>query len=276
MCVASSVLFGLMAFAARQAAAVMTGPQVALARFLGSVVCVIVLFLVRGEKLDVRNPRPLVVRGVFGGGAVLLYFLSIEHIGVGLATLLNFTSPVFTALLSRIFLGEPLRPRTLGGLALAMTGVVLVLAGGRGIAHPASLGWLAVGLGSAACSGVAVTAIRAARRTDGALAIFGSFAVFGVLVTAPVALAQPLPGAPGPALLGYLAAVIVLSVVAQLLMTSALRWVDAPTSGVVAQITVVISLVLGVAVLGEPLTVLSALGSALTIGGVIVAVYSTT
>lgn len=273
MCVGSSVLFGLMAFATKRAAGVWTGPQVALARFVGSVLCVAAIVAVQRKLPPLGNWRPVVLRGVFGGFAVLLYFLCIEHIGVGLATLLNFTSPVFTALLSRLFLGERLRKQTLAGLLVALTGVTLVLLGGRGIEHPAALGWLAVGLGSAACSGVAVTAVRAARRTDTALTVFASFSGFGVLCTLGPALASPF-AVPGPAMWGYLVVIVLFSVVAQLLMTSALRWVDAPTSGVIAQITVVITLVLGVLLLGEALTALSAAGSALTIIGVVLAVYT--
>jgi len=273
MCVGSSVLFGLMAFATKRAAGVWTGPQVALARFVGSVLCVAAIVAVQGKLPPLGNWRPVVLRGVFGGFAVLLYFLCIEHIGVGLATLLNFTSPVFTALLSRLFLGERLRMQTLAGLVVALTGVTLVLLGGRGIAHPAALGWLAVGLGSAACSGVAVTAVRAARRTDTALTVFASFSGFGVLCTLGPALASPF-AVPGAAMWGYLVVIVLFSVVAQLLMTSALRWVDAPTSGVIAQITVVITLLLGVLLLDEALTALSAAGSALTIIGVVLAVYT--
>jgi drug/metabolite transporter (DMT)-like permease len=40
-----------------------------------------------------RRVDLLLYRGVFGGVAALLYFLAIQHIPMGLATLLNFTSP---------------------------------------------------------------------------------------------------------------------------------------------------------------------------------------
>ena len=47
------------------------------------------------------NLRPrrwgwVISRGVFGGIAVLLYFTCIEKIGVGIATLLNYTAPVWS------------------------------------------------------------------------------------------------------------------------------------------------------------------------------------
>jgi drug/metabolite transporter (DMT)-like permease len=272
MCVGSSVLFGMMAFSARIASDSATGAQVAMMRFIGSVVMVGIIVLLWRRPLAPSRFVPLVVRGVAGGTAVLLYFLAIAHIGVGLATLLNYTSPVFTAVLSRVVLGEPLRPRTVIGLAIAMGGVAMVLLGGRDLAHPAAVGWILLGLLSAALSGVAVTAIRVARRTDGALEIFASFAVFGILCTAPVAVTGPMPHLDGIAAVAMVA-VVLASTGAQLLMTTALRWVDAPTSGVIAQITVVASYALGVGFLGEEVTALSLAGSAVTMGGVIVAVW---
>ncbi len=272
MCVASALSFACMAFAARLASAWATGAQIALVRFVGSILVIAGLFALRR-----RSPRPvrwvpLLVRGAFGATAVLLYFLAIAHVGAGLATLLNYTSPVFTALLSRAWLGEPLRRPTIAGLAIAMSGVVLVLAGGRGLPHPAAALWIAGGLVSALFSGVAVTAIRVARRTDGPLEIFASLSIFGVLATAPLALSATMPP-PSVKLLVALAVVIVASSAAQLLMTTALRWVDAPTQGVVAQLAVVVAYGLGVGFLGERVTPMSLAGSLVTLAGVVLSIW---
>jgi drug/metabolite transporter (DMT)-like permease len=58
-------------------------------------------------------------------------------------------------------------------------------------------------------------------------------------------------------------------------MTFTLRWVDAMTVGVISQLAVIISMALGAAFIGEIITPAAALGSALTIGGVIGVVYVT-
>jgi|SRR6185437_6053805 len=272
MCVASALSFACMAFAAKLASAWATGAQIALVRFLGSLVVIACLAALRRRWPRPIRWAPLLVRGAFGATAVLLYFLVIAHVGAGLATLLNYTSPVFTALLSRAYLGEPLRRATIVGLAIAMIGVVLVLAGGRGLPHPAAVAWIAAGLVSALFSGVAVTAIRVARRTDGPLEIFASLATFGVLTSAPVGLSAGLP-TPSAALLAALAVVILASSAAQLLMTTALRWVDAPTMGVVAQLAVVVAYGLGVGFLGERVTPMSLAGSLVTLAGVVLSIW---
>ena len=69
-----------------------------------------------------HNWRGLFWRGAFGGAAVLCYFLAIEHLPVGMATLLNYTAPVFTALWAWLFLGERSALPALGALALTTGG----------------------------------------------------------------------------------------------------------------------------------------------------------
>ena len=64
------------------------------------------------------------MRGAYGGAAVLFYFIGIAHLPVGIATLLNYTAPVFTAIYAALFLGEAITRATLGALALTSVGVV--------------------------------------------------------------------------------------------------------------------------------------------------------
>src|SRR5438132_10206018 len=97
----SSLMFGTMALIAKKAA--LPGAQIAFVRFLVGVAGVGIAALV--IQMRVRNWRGLFLRGAFGGGAVLCFFTSIEHLPVGLATLLNYTSPICTVLWAAIFLG---------------------------------------------------------------------------------------------------------------------------------------------------------------------------
>ena len=106
------------------------------------------------------NPLPhLVLRGLFGGAAVLCYFLTIEHLPVGIATLLNYTAPVFTAVWAALLLREPLDASAVGALALATCGVVLVSLGTSRNAPVGASYWLMVGAISAVLSGAALTGV---------------------------------------------------------------------------------------------------------------------
>jgi drug/metabolite transporter (DMT)-like permease len=267
MMAASSVCFALMAFAAKLAAARLSGGEIAFCRFAFMLIPVLAIPRIGRKAVEFQRLDLLAYRGIFGGVAVLLYFLAIAHIPVGIATLLNYSSPVFSVVFAALFLGERADRRLLIPLAAALLGLTLTVTGNPGDASFHFGRWEMVGMASGVLSGAAVTAIRAARRTEGSWAVYGSFSLCGLLATAPFAL----PGfsAPTPREWLLLAAVGGASVVAQLLMTWAYRWVTNLQAGVISQLTVVISMLLGVVFLDDRLTPVQVLGCALTLGGVI-------
>ncbi len=267
----SAVCFAVMALAAKMVSAELPGAQVAFLRFAVMMVPILAVPSVAKKAFTFQRLDILLYRGVFGGIAVLLYFLAIEHVPVGIATLLNYSSPIFSVAFAALFLGEAVDRRLLVPLLTAVTGVVLVALGGAEGGGLRFGLWEAVGIGSSILSGAAVTAIRAARRTEGSWAVYGSLTLFGLLATAPFGLAGfERPGAREWLLL---AAVGITSVVAQLLMTYAYRWVTNLQAGILAQLTVVLSMFLGVVVLGDRLRPLQLLGSAFTLLGVVGVVW---
>lgn len=266
--VASSSLFGVMAFIAKLASARIPGAEVAMLRFVVGFLPLILVPSIRRKSFAWTRLDLLFYRGFFGGTAVLFYFLAIAHIPVGIATLLNYLSPVFAGIYAAAFAGEPLRARIVVPLFVTLTGVWLVLGGG---AHGQSLfglgKWELVGLLSAVCSGAAVTAIRVARRTENSWAIFSSFSLFGVIVTAPFALWNWVAPTPYEWLLLVLVGLV--SIAAQMLMTHAFRWVQTLIAGVISQMGVVVAMLLGTIFLAERLTPRSLAGSIVTLAGVI-------
>jgi drug/metabolite transporter (DMT)-like permease len=263
--VVSSLAFGLMAFFAKWATRRLPGPEVALTRFLiGVVACGAAA--AAGVRLRPVNWIGLALRGLFGGAAVLLYFTAIAHLPVGTATLLNYTAPIYTAILAAIFLRERVPWTTAFALLVAFGGVMLVV---RGNAPPGELGfgrWELCSLASALLSGAAVTTIRAVRRTDGSWEIFAAFCVVGVAATLPSSIKAWVSPTPFEWLL--IAAVGGLSIFAQVLFIHALKYVRAATSGVVSQLTPVTALACGVLALGDRPAPLALVGSAVTLGAV--------
>jgi drug/metabolite transporter (DMT)-like permease len=267
--VSAALVFAVMAVLARAVADRLPGPEVALVRFLvGLLACALAAVRVR---MHARNKLGLLLRGAYGGTAVLLYFLAIAHLPVGIATLLNYTMPVFAALYAAVVLGEPVTRGTLVALALTTLGVALVI---TGTAPAGEIGfgvWHLVGLGSAVLSGAAVATIREVRKSDGSWEIFAAFCIAGVLVTAPPAVAQWVWPTPGE--WAVLVGVGLSSLVAQLLMTHALRYVRAAVGGVIAQLTPVASMALGWMFLGERFGGLALAGAAITLAGVTLGTY---
>ena len=262
--VLASLLFAVMAVLAKKVAHRLPGPEVAFVRFsIGLLACVVASTQIR---LKANNKWGLLMRGGFGGGAVLLYFLAIEHLQVGIATLLNYTAPVFTAVYAVAFLGELVTPATFGALGLTTVGVGLVLKGTAPVGSFGIGGWQWVGIASALLSGAAVATIREVRKTDGSWEIFAAFCVGGGVMTAIPTVA----GWVSPTWFewGALLVIGLISVVAQLLLTYALRFVTAAGAGIIIQLTPVAALTLGWILFEERMAGLAVVGAAITLAGV--------
>jgi drug/metabolite transporter (DMT)-like permease len=260
----SSLAFSVMAVIAKAAAARLPGPEVAFVRFVFGIAACAAISLRR--PMRPRNKTGLFLRGVFGGGAVLCYFLAIEHLPVGIATLLNYTAPVFTAIWAALFLGEALDAPSVGALLLATAGVVLVSLGTSGSSAAPVTEWMLVGALSAVLSGAAVAAIREVRKTDGAWETFAAFCLAGAVITGVPGIRGWVP--PSPREWWLLAAVGASAVVAQMGLTWAMRYVRAAPAGIVQQLTPVGALALGWMVYGDRISALSAAGAALALTGV--------
>ena len=263
---AAGLLFGLMAALARlgsTGAGGFTGPQMAFARMaIGTGMCLL-LFRLRPGTFRPVNARLLVTRGLLGGAAVVLYFLSLSRIPAGQATLLNNAFPVLATVISFWTLEE--RPTIHLGVALcaATLGMALVLGDGS---LPTALGWgEAAGIGSAILGAGAVTSIRALRATDNAFTIFFAFTLGGMAVSLPFALSAWPPL--GPVWLLALG-VGVVSFAAQILMTDAYGALTVPEAAVWQQLTPVASYLWALLLLGERLSAAGALGALLGVGGV--------
>jgi drug/metabolite transporter (DMT)-like permease len=233
----AGVLFGLSAVLARLATrGGMSGGQVTFVRFALGALAIGAVFALRPGTFRPRRTGLLVARGAFGGVAALLYFVSIEHIPAGEATLLNNTFPIFAVLLSLVLLDERPTFHLWVALLLASSGVFLVLGGGD---VSVGLGWGEVaGVLSAAAGGAAVTAIRALRASDNAPTIFFAFALGGLAVSAPYAFtAWHVTTAGWAAALGVAA----VAFMAQLLMTEAYGALSVPEAALWQQLTPIAS-----------------------------------
>ena len=264
---AAATLFGLMAFSAKVASSRIGGPQVAAIRMAVGLLPALVVPRWRHAATHFHRLDLILYRGFFGGLAVMLYFLAIEHTNVGVATLLNYTAPIWSGLFSMFFIGERFSARVLIPLPIALAGIVLVVHAHAAPGDVFGFGrWEIVGAASAVASGFAVTAMRAARRGENSWSVYASFCLLGLLVNLPLAIRDW--RTPDAAEWLAIFATAMFAMGAQLLMTFSLRWVDAMTVGVISQLAVLVSMALGSIFLGDRITLAAAIGAALTIGGV--------
>ena len=266
--VLSSIFFALMAVLARHLSKQLPAFQLSFIRFAIGSALMTTLFLIQRTPPDARHAPKLLLRGLFGTGAVLTYFVAIERLGSGPATVLNYCSPIYAAFFASVFLGE--RPSGLArvGLGLATAGAVLVSVATGEFSTPLHPGVGGVaGLASGLFGGAAITVIRSLRKDTNAQTVFFSFSIVGLIITTPLALPGwvPLEGALFPLVL----VMGLLSAGGQLLFTLGMGFTSASAGSATTQLVPVLAWILGITVLAEPVTFLSAAGALLCVGGVV-------
>src|SRR5579859_107319 len=119
----SATSFGIMAFCAKIASRNLAGPEVAFMRMAAGILPVVFVPHYRRAALHFHRIDLILYRGFFGGLAVMLYFIAIQHTTAGLGTLLNYTSPIWSGIFSLLFISEKISPRVLIPLPIALLGI---------------------------------------------------------------------------------------------------------------------------------------------------------
>lgn len=266
--VLSSLFFAAMAVLARHLSKQhVPAVQLSFIRFVIGSVAMGAFFLAQRQPPDLKHGRKLLLRGLFGTGAVLTYFVAIERLGSGPATVLNYCSPIYAALFASLFLHERPSGFTRIGLGLATVGAVLVAWATGEFSKPLEpgLGGLA-GIASGMLGGAAITVIRSLRQDTNAPTVFLAFSGVGLIITTPMVALHwvPLEGA----LLPLCLVMGVLSVGGQMLFTLGMGYTTAAAGSATTQLVPVVAWALAVTLLGEPIGAISAAGALLCVGGV--------
>lgn len=256
------------AFLARAAVG---APEAVFARFAISAFLLTLICLVRRRGLTSAQPGVLLLRGVLGGAAVLLYFTSIQEAGAARGTLLNYTYPIWANLFGW-FLGYRPPSRFWFGLALALVGVyfVIVPAGGWG-GGSLGRGELA-GLLSGLLAGGAVLTIKKLRETDDSLSIIASFTFFGLIISLPFAEIGEVQRLGEPQILPFTLAVGATAFLGHVFFTRGYAGVSVPIATLLSLLVPLVAAVSGALVLGERMTGRLLGGAALILVALVLAV----
>lgn len=267
----SSLFFGLMAVMTRLLAGQVPAAQIAAVRFAIGVLGCVVIYAAQRRLPNLTQWRLLLVRGVFGGLAVVTYFFAIERLGAATATVLNYSSPIYAAVFAAWFLKETSTAIKRLGLLVATAGAVLVTFSSGSAANPfvPDLGAIA-GVFSAVAGGAAMTAIRRLRNDTDALTIFLGFCIAGFLVSAPLAAPTWVP-LEGRALMICIA-VGLLSIAGQLIFTWGMGFTSATSGSATTQLVPAVAWVLALVWLHETANPLGVFGAVLCVSGVLLGV----
>jgi drug/metabolite transporter (DMT)-like permease len=242
--------------------------QVVLLRHAVGVLGIGLFFLLRKRRPLMVRRRLLILRGVLGGATVLTYFHAIEHLGAAPATVLNYVGPVYAAAFATLFLGERQTKRTIAGLTLGTLGSISVaLASASGSGTGSLLGAMS-GLVSGVLAGAAMATVKAVREEVDAGTIFLAFSVVGGLMSLPFAMADWVPLSLGDATV--VLTVGALALIGQTIYTWGMGYTSATSGSATTQLVPILSWVLAVTLLQEPVVPLSAFGALLCVLGVVV------
>jgi len=173
-----------------------------------------------------RTTRPglTLLRGLFGGLSMLAWFYTLSLIPVGDATALSFTVVIFASIGAVLFLGERVGLRRAIAIAIGIVGTLVILRPG---AQAISLGAVTAIFASVTWAAALLT-VKVLSRTDSPTTIvFYSSITFTALALGPAIYFWTWPD---PYQLAMLVSIGLLTLAAQMCMTTAVR--DAETTAI--------------------------------------------
>ena len=212
-----------------------------------------------GVDFKPGNPRLILWRSAVGLVAMQCFFWSLKEVSLGQATILLYTAPLFTVLLSRQLLGERRQRGTIPVTSIAFVGIVLIV----GPSIPAVKWGTFAALASGFLAALAYLAVRKLRSNDTPSRIVFWFSVLAMIGSAPFALHDGLPH--GGKAWGLLLGVGLMAAGGQLSMTRAYRFEKASVVAPLSYLTVVLSYLLGFVFWSDVPTIVAAMGVLLVV-----------
>ncbi len=126
----ASVAFSLMALGVKWAGRWIPFIEIVFIRSVIGLIMILFVIHRRRAPLIGREWGLMLLRGFCGFSALMFYFFTLTRLPLGVAVLLNYTSPVFVAILSAIFLNERFDLFLSAMLLLAFAGIYLLTGAG--------------------------------------------------------------------------------------------------------------------------------------------------
>ena len=130
----------------------------------------------RGISLRVNDHKTMLLRCTVGLVAMIMYFTALGRIPIGQAVTLQYTGPLFVALLSGRILAERVSPGVATLVVTAFVGIVLIVSPDLSSVEPDAL----LALGSGFFAALAYMYVRELRKTDSPATVVFWFALFSV------------------------------------------------------------------------------------------------
>jgi drug/metabolite transporter (DMT)-like permease len=225
--------------------------------------------LVRRAKLALWGNRKgmLLLRGLLGCAALTCFYFSIVHLPLAEATVIQYTNPVFAALLAAVLIRERLGVREIIGVIASMAGVLMIARPSFLFADAPAVDPLhiAIAVAGALFSATAYVTVRMLRGQDDPLVIVWYFPLVTVPLVLPFAIADWI----SPTLFEWavMLGIGATTQIAQVYMTRGLQLEPTGRATAVGYLQIVFAAVWGALLLGERPDRWSALGAIVIVGG---------
>ena len=210
-----------------------------------------------------NNKKILLLRGIFGTTALLMFFFTIQNIPLASAVTIQYLSPIFTVIFASIFLKEKMKKKQWLFFAISFLGVALI----KGFDNRISLFFMTLGIISAIFSGLAYTCIRKLKESEHPLVVV----IYFPLVSIPFMLIFSFFYWVTPVGIDWLFIILmgIFTQIAQVLMTKGIQ--SGVTNKMISlkYIGSIYALVIGYILFGESYQIMSLLGIVLVITGVV-------
>jgi drug/metabolite transporter (DMT)-like permease len=236
--------------------------ELILFRSIVSIVLSVAMLQKLGIPLLGNNKKVLMMRGIFGTTALLLFFYTLQNIPLASAVTLQYLSPIFTALFAAIFLKEKMQIKQWLYFGVSFAGVALI----KGFDERISLTFMLIGICSAMFSGMAYTCIRQLKDTEHPVVVVLYFPLVAIPIMSVLSYLNWVT--PHGTDWLYLLLMGLFTQIAQILMTKGIQ------SGVVNKmislkyVGTIYALTIGYLIFGESYSIMSLLGIAMVIAGV--------
>lgn len=241
--------------------------------FIRSLVIAFAIYIIaRIAKVDlvVHDRKNMAFRCFTGLAAMILYFSALGLIPIGQAVTLQYTNPLFVALLSGFFLSERVHPQVWVLAMVSFLGIVLIVSPDlRTIEKDALLA-----LGSGFFAGVAYLYVRRLKATEEALSIVFWFAAFSVVATALPAIPSLVYVISDPILMLALVGIGVGAGAGQVGLTYAFHRANAAWVSAFSYLTVIVATAYGYLLFNEILDTRDIMGGIMIIcSGIILSLF---
>lgn len=223
----------------------------------------LLLYRLKLNPFKKGNKLFLIIRGISGSVALLLFFYSLQNLPLATAVTIQYLAPIFTVIFASFIVKETMQWKQWIFFFISFSGILLI----KGFDPRVSAEMLLIGVFAAACSGISYNAVRRAKDDEPAVVVVFYLPLITLPVITPYTAANWIK--PEGIEWMYLIAVGVITQFAQFYMTRAYQMEKASSVANYTYLGILFALLFGYFLFDEHFDVLAITGMCLVVCGVI-------